>query len=286
MDTYTNYHHEIIIPNEKIPVKFFSFHAHDTNRIIPHHWHRSAEILLCSEGALTIWTLDNKYELQAGDFIYINSNQIHATQSPVENDVIVLQIPGDFLQNFSDEPSLIIRCNTLEMEKNKQASAQHIRELLYQMYSHHTIQEQGYYLKIYALLFELGYTLVRDFKKMSNIQWYMKTQKHLERLSLICGYIKEHYQEPLTLQAIAEHFSYTPQYLARFFQKNAGMTFLTYLNHIRIDAAYQQLMSSDLSIMQIAEEHGFPSTKAFNRVFKDVYKQSPGQFRKQHYIKK
>lgn len=282
MELHTEFHYEIIIPNSKIPVKFFSFSAHDKTRIIPKHWHRSAEILFCTEGSLNVWILDQKYELQAGDFIFINSNQVHATQSPTENTVIVLQIPGDFLQYFSDEPSLVIYCNTLANKPGKEEACDEIRALLYQIYSHHTIKEQGYYLKIYALLFELGYVLVRNFKKESNVQGIINSQKHLDRLSTICAYIKEHYQEDLSLQEVAEEFGYTPQYLARFFQKNSSMTFLTYLNSIRIDAAYQQLIKTDLSILQIAQEQGFASAKAFNRIFKAMYHKTPGEFRKEN----
>lgn len=281
MEIFADYHHEIIIPNEKIPVKFFSFSAHDANRIIPKHWHRSAELLFCVEGRLNVWLMDKKYELACGDFIFINSNQVHSTQSPEENTVIVLQIPGDFLQYFSDDPSLLISCNTLELDANKQEASHHIKDLLYQLYSHNTIKEKGYNLKIYSLLFELGYTLVRDFQKTSNLELMIKSQKHLDRLSLICSYIKENHQSSLSLNDVADKFGYTPQYLARFFQKYTGITFLNYLNSIRIDAAYQQLATSDLSIIQIAEESGFASAKAFNKVFKEIYHQSPGQFRKE-----
>ena len=41
----TEYKHELIMPNDSIPVKIFSFSAHNDLRIIPSHWHRSAEIL-------------------------------------------------------------------------------------------------------------------------------------------------------------------------------------------------------------------------------------------------
>lgn len=281
MNADTDYHHEIIIPNKKMPVKFFSFTAHDTKRFIPKHWHRSAELLFCTEGKLNVWMVDDtKYELCAGDFIFINSNTIHATQSPVENNVIVLQIPGDFLQFFSDEPSLVINCNTLTASSEKEDALQTIRDILFQMYSHHAIQETGYYLKIYALLFELGYTLVRYFKMDMKTSILIQSQKYMDRLALICGYIKDHSREALTLNEVAAQFGYTPQYLARFFKKYANTTFLGYLNDVRLDAAYKALVTTDYPILQIAEEYGFASAKAFNKTFKDTYHMTPNTFRK------
>lgn len=286
MNPETEYHHEIIIPNKKMPVKFFSFSAHDTRRFIPKHWHRSAELLFCTEGRLNVWMVDDTlYELHAGDFLYINSNNIHATQSPEENNVIVLQIPGDSLQIFGDEPSLLIDCNTLTAASSQLEALQHIRDILFQMYSHHAIKETGYNLKIYSLLFELGYTLVRYFRHDSN-DVSIQSQKHMDRLALICSYIKEHYKENLALNEVAQRFNYTPQYLARFFKKYTNETFLSYLNDVRLDAAYSALVTTDYSIMQIAEEHGFASAKAFNKIFKETYHTTPNHFRKTYKVKK
>ena len=115
----TEYKHELIMPNDSIPVKIFSFSAHNDLRIIPSHWHRSAEILYVRRGKLNIWMNKRKYELNRNDFIYINSKEVHSTQSPEDNEVIVLQIPGDFLKTFSNNESLYIHCNTLELKDNK-----------------------------------------------------------------------------------------------------------------------------------------------------------------------
>jgi len=52
---YTEYKHELIIPNESIPVKIFDFAAHNDLRVIPYHWHNSAEILYVRRGKLNIW---------------------------------------------------------------------------------------------------------------------------------------------------------------------------------------------------------------------------------------
>lgn len=273
----TEYKHELIIPNESIPVKIFSFSAHNDLRIIPFHWHRSAEMLYVKRGQLNIWMNKKKYELGQNDFIFINSKEAHSTQSPVDNEVIVLQIPGDFLETFSNKESLYIHCNTIELSENK--IFDNIRELLYQMYLYSERKDDAYYLKVYSLLFELGYILVKNFKvKEENID--INTQKYLDRLSEICKYIKVNYTENLYLNDVADEFGYTPQYLARMFQKYTGSTFLTYLNSIRLNAAFKQLMNTDLSILMIAEESGFSNVKSFNKLFKEAYGMTPSAYRK------
>ena len=245
----TEYKHELIIPNESIPVKIFSFSAHNDLRIIPYHWHRSAEMLYVKRGKLNIWMNKKKYELKRNDFIYINSKEAHSTQSPEDNEVIVLQIPGDFLETFSNKESLHIHCNTVELSEHRQFD--NIRELLYQMYLYSERKDEAYYLKVYSLLFELGYILVKNFKVKEN-DLDISTQKYLDRLSEICDYIKHHYQESLSLNSIADEFGYTPQYLARMFQKYTGTTLLTFLNSIRLNAAFKQIMKTDYTIITIS----------------------------------
>ena len=273
----TEYKHELIIPNESIPVKIFSFSAHNDLRIIPYHWHRSAEMLYVKRGKLNIWMNKKKYELKRNDFIYINSKEAHSTQSPEDNEVIVLQIPGDFLETFSNKESLHIHCNTVELSEHRQFD--NIRELLYQMYLYSERKDEAYYLKVYSLLFELGYILVKNFKVKEN-DLDISTQKYLDRLSEICDYIKHHYQESLSLNSIADEFGYTPQYLARMFQKYTGTTLLTFLNSIRLNAAFKQIMNTDYSILTIAEENGFSNVKSLNKLFKETYGMTPSTYRK------
>lgn len=273
----TEYKHETIIPNESIPVKIFSFSAHNDLRIIPAHWHRSAEILYVKRGKLNIWINKQKYVLKQNDFIYINSKDVHSTQSPEDNEVIVLQIPGDFLETFSNKESLYIHCNTIDIKDNKEFDK--IRELLYRMHLCSERKDDAYYLKVYSYLFDLGYIFVKNFRvKEADID--INSQKYLDRLSEICEYIKLNYQDNLTLNDVAEEFGYTPQYLARLFQKYTGSTFLTYLNNIRLNAAFKQVMNTDYSILTIAEDNGFANVKSLNKLFKETYGMTPNAYRK------
>ncbi|MCD8027954.1 MAG: AraC family transcriptional regulator [Erysipelotrichaceae bacterium] len=275
---YTEYKHELIIPNESIPVKIFDFAAHNDLRVIPYHWHNSAEILYVRRGKLNIWMNKKNYVLKQNDFIYINSKEVHSTQSPEDNEVIVLQIPGNFLETFSNNQSLYIHCNTIEIEENKYFDQ--IRKILYQMYICSQIKDDAFYLKVYSLLFELGYILVKNFwikEEHANINTY----KYLNKLSEICEYIKSHYQENLTLNEVAGIYGYSPQYLSRIFKKYTGTTFLAYLNTIRLNMAYKQITQTDYSILTIAEDNGFSNVKALNKLFKETYGVTPTAYHKQ-----
>jgi AraC-like DNA-binding protein len=104
----------------------------------------------------------------------------------------------------------------------------------------------------------------------------------LERLTLITNYIKENYDQSLSLDSIAQVFGLSPEYLSRFFVKHVGMTLFQYINAIRLERSYRVLMNTDHSIIQIALEHGFPNEKSFARVFKKVFQATPHQYRKEN----
>src|SRR5699024_11806427 len=79
------YEHELIIPNEGFPFKLFRFEGKDGHYVREKHWHRSIEIFAVFEGTLTFFINEEKYPLKPGEFILLNSNEIHSVVSPLPN---------------------------------------------------------------------------------------------------------------------------------------------------------------------------------------------------------
>ena len=58
-----------------------------------------------------------------------------------------------------------------------------------------------------------------------------------------------------------------------------GSGFIEYLNDYRLTMAERLLRSSDLSVLEVAEQSGFDNLSYFNRIFKKKYGNSPGKYR-------
>ena len=58
-----------------------------------------------------------------------------------------------------------------------------------------------------------------------------------------------------------------------------GITFLRYLNEVRISHAGRLLTSTDMSISEVMTESGFTNQTIFNRLFKEIYGMTPRQAR-------
>lgn len=102
----------------------------------------------------------------------------------------------------------------------------------------------------------------------------------MERLREIITYVDEHYKEPITLQEVADLLGIGKEYFCRFFKKNMGMSFLNYLNEVRVSHIYQDIQNSDAPIAEIIEANGFTNQKLFNKTFKELYGCTPSAVRK------
>ena len=81
-------------------------------------------------------------------------------------------------------------------------------------------------------------------------------------------YIEKNYQRKITLEDAADYMYMAPASFSRFFSRAAGITFVKYVTGIRLQHALTDLMSSDMSISDIAYKNGFGSVSQFNKQFK------------------
>jgi len=96
------------------------------------------------------------------------------------------------------------------------------------------------------------------------------------------NYIKLNFENPLTLEEIAETIPVNASHLSRKFKAETGMSIIDFINMNRIDAAKIYLQINTSSITEIAFLVGFNDVNYFSRVFKKMTGLTPSQFRNQH----
>lgn len=96
----------------------------------------------------------------------------------------------------------------------------------------------------------------------------------------VIPYIHEHFSERITLDDLAGLQHISKSYLARRFKQYTDMTAVSYINHVRVEAAKDLLIASDYNTSEISYQVGFESPKYFHRVFKGETGESPSAFRK------
>ncbi|MDY4671139.1 MAG: AraC family transcriptional regulator [Oliverpabstia sp.] len=268
------YIHEVIIPNQDLPFKLFRFEGKDGHYYREKHWHRSIEIFAVFEGNITFHLNEEKYLLSPGKFIIVNSNEIHSVDSPEPNHTVVLQIPLNTFQNYYTGEQFI------RFTHDAREQDQEMMDLIWNMQRIYEEKETGYDMRVTSEYFRLLYFMVSKYRELYVTPDMLKKNKRLNRLSQITSYIKEHYESELSLDQVAKTFGYSSAYLSRMFQKYAGINYKAYVQNVRVEKAYQELIHSEHTISEIALAHGFPNSKAMSRAFQKKYGIVPSEYRK------
>ena len=106
-----------------------------------------------------------------------------------------------------------------------------------------------------------------------------RQQQESDVLHRSMEYIAQNYRSRISLDDVSAFVGYSPKYFSRYFKDQTGITFVNYLNRLRIQAAKEMLCEETITIKDIASQVGFESVNTFFRVFKQFEGVTPGQYR-------
>jgi len=102
-----------------------------------------------------------------------------------------------------------------------------------------------------------------------------------EMAELIKKYIEQNYQNPIDLNLIADHFSFSPSYLTKIFVKHTNITPSKYIMNYRINIAKQLLSDFSFTINMVANMVGYTDPFHFSKTFKQCVGVSPASYREE-----
>ncbi|MFC0523336.1 response regulator [Pontibacillus salicampi] len=92
-------------------------------------------------------------------------------------------------------------------------------------------------------------------------------------------WIKEHYDQSITLEQIAEHVNLSPYYFSKLFKDRFEQSFIDYVTELRVAKAKELLRATDKPLKEICSLVGYKDPNYFSRVFKKKTGQTPSDFR-------
>lgn len=98
-------------------------------------------------------------------------------------------------------------------------------------------------------------------------------------LENVKNYIDLHYEKDLTQEFVAALFRLNRSYLSSAFKARMGISFVDYVNKVRISHAKELLKNTSKKMYQIAQAVGYENVKYFFRVFKKMEGVTPEQYR-------
>jgi AraC-like DNA-binding protein len=124
------------------------------------------------------------------------------------------------------------------------------------------------------ILREINYRLL-DSEQFGRLAQIAIGDGRLRRVSGAIGWIKDHFREPLEIQALARHVNMSPSALHHYFKTVAAISPVQYQKRLRLEEARRQLLSGALSAEVIAREVGYESASQFSREYARLFGQPP-----------
>ncbi|MCT2536730.1 helix-turn-helix domain-containing protein [Aquibacillus koreensis] len=278
-----HYQYEQIDYQVDLPINIFTH----TVEQFPFHWHEATEILFVLEGELDIRVNQDDYHLQMGDVFLVNGNELHFINSKTvfgQTQVLALQFDNRYFKNLgTDLEQKRFYLNSREVEEGSMFVLDEIKYILANMMDLVLNKKNLYHLKVKKMLLDLVVILLEHFEVPTTTK--QKRMEDDQRLAEILHYMNDHCLEVhFGLQDIAKKFSLNPHYLSRYFKSNVGVSLKKYLDSMRLNKSLFTLRTTEETVTEIALKFGFPDSKAYYRVFKEVLGITPMQYREQYQL--
>ena len=241
------------------------------------HYHHAYEIYYILEGEREYFIGDTFFKMSQGDLAWVPTNMLHRTDGR-KSALFIIYFKSDFIKKYATSYMLdkLLSDTPFVFHANAATDAQ-LTSILNKLLAEYELQcKQPQYadeLLIIDHLLKLLFLLYTS----ENI--YHPILSEDSRISRIIKYINENYAYITSMEDVADRFFISKYYMCRIFKETIGVSFVSYLNTIRIKAACDLLKSEDIYLSEVAIRCGFNSTPYFCKVFKDEKGVSPTEYR-------
>lgn len=265
-------------------------HYEDDHRSGAVHKHNSIEIGYVVEGSALQEFFGEVHTFNEGDFWIVDRNCYHRDLYMKDNLLTVyLGIPSDtfdsiFLESIGDTNiSQFLSYALLEQKKNRQ----------YLHFKPKGARVKGGFLmeKLTEELIEqkVGFndivrgTIMRLLESLAtNYEFLISTNEKQKARDLLFHDVEQYMHDrynSVTIPDLVDEFHYNEDFYNRLIKEYTDFTYTQYLMGIRLAEAGKLLMSSDLSIEEIADKVGYSSRGHFYRLFTKKYGMTPAKYR-------
>ena len=120
---------------------------------------------------------------------------------------------------------------------------------------------------------------VQKWKEVNKNKTWIENKDTKKSLANVAQYIRNHYEEDITLQHIADKFFLSREHLSRKFKQEYGQTITDYVTEVRMKKAKELLSNPTYKIYEVAYLVGYHDEKYFSKVFKKIVNVTPNEFR-------
>ncbi len=273
---------------EKVPLKEDDFfvvrQSLNLAENYPFHTHPEYELIVVLHASGRRFVGNAFSDFKDYDMALIGPNLPHRWSFEVFNKksrVLVLQFKGSIMEDPFFKVSGLKRlqqllsdacCGIEFLDKNEILK---VEQKLTFLIKNHNLDSLIEFLNVLSLLSQTKKVKILSTQKVSlNV-----SRNSMKKIDNIFNYIFEH-SSSVSLDEISEKFFMSKSGFCIFFKKHTGKNFSNFLNEVRINSASKLLLETDMPVSDICYKIGYNNLSYFNRIFKEIQKIAPVEYRK------
>ena len=250
-----------------------------TGTLVLPHFHAAAELIQITKGRVRAYINTKYIDCEAGDILYIPPLCVHKVDSTH---------PGTELQGFVFDFSLIpqsVAC----INPNTALSRDVVSRFLIDkqcaihsslaanlsagldIYTHNTAT---YELEMLSVICTLIALLLQHYCISP------QEKDHFSRLQPVIDHIRDHYPQNISVSELSKIVHVCDDHLIRIFKAATNKTPTRYIMDLRLEEAMKLLVSTELSVTEIADQCGFSNSCYMDRLFKRHLHVTPMEYRR------
>jgi AraC-like DNA-binding protein len=249
-----------------------------------HHYHEVFELYYLYEGDRSYYIEGKTHRIARGSFVLIRPGAIHSTglASPTGYNRYLLYFSRAYLEKL-EKNSGLARLSAIFFKDSCVIPVEFSRQgfvesLLRTMLEEFEAPKEGSEQFLAASALQL-LLLLNRYRPQAGLGEQNNSDTAHRIVTEAVTHINQHYMNPLTLNEMADRFFISTGYFSHAFKRITGITFIKYVNGIRIKEAQRLLKQDGASVAAVAEAVGFTGTTHFGRVFKEITGQTPMEYK-------
>lgn len=242
------------------------------------HYHEFCKILMLISGSGGYTVDGQRYALQSGDIVLVDSHTVHRPEFEpgAAYERLILYISPEFLRRsgvsgcdleecFSGSGGHVLRPGETERKKLFALASALERELAEEDYGRELLCRAA----LLRLLVHIGRSLRRSEAPRPG-----PLTPGNERIADIVRYLDRHLTEDICIEDLAEQFYLSKYHMMRLFRRETGTTIHAYLTERRLMMA-RELMSGGMSATDACFRSGWRSYCSFTRAYGKRFGSTP-----------
>ena len=246
------------------------------------HFHEDVELLSVKSGRMAYSVNGKTIELNAGDTIFVNANQIHYSLA-LEDEMARYVI-------FVINPSILKTSVAVEMQAVMPILSN--PNLPYIRFWHEYENSKAIYeimqtlpdvrqdaFQVTKRCFSIWEIIMRQGQSYGFIGNDIDVDIHMQSFKKMMYFIQKEYQNKVTLEMIAASGGVSKSLCNKLFKKYVDVSPINYLLELRIKKVTEYLRTTSYSLTEIAELCGFNGASYMAEMFKKLVGKSPLNYR-------